>query len=80
MSDFLLYNVGIMVQSIFWNRDYNILAGVQETTLTVWYHPGIVFTDRRLLRRSTLIKDTRFVVNRIKYFFLIYLLNIHSFV
>ncbi|XP_065217449.1 intraflagellar transport protein 80 homolog isoform X2 [Planococcus citri] len=50
--------LGIMVQSIFWNHDYNTLAGIQETTLTVWYYPGIVFVDPRLLRRSTLVKDT----------------------
>lgn len=54
------FHAGIMVQSIFWNHEHNILAGIQETTLTVWYYPGIVFVDPRLLRRSTLIKDTRY--------------------
>lgn len=50
---------GIMIQSIFWNQDHNILAGIQETTLTVWCYPAVIFVDRRLLRRSTLIRDTR---------------------
>jgi hypothetical protein len=52
-----------MVQSIFWNQDHNILAGIQETVLTVWYYPSIVFIDRRLLKRSALMKDTRYEID-----------------
>lgn len=51
--------LAVMVQSIAWNMDSNILAGIQDTALTVWYYPAVVFVDNRLLRRSISVKDTR---------------------
>ncbi|CAH0390295.1 unnamed protein product [Bemisia tabaci] len=49
--------LGLMVESILWNSDVNMLCGIQDTTLTVWYFPAVLFIDPRLLRRTVVMKD-----------------------
>lgn len=48
-----------MVQSICWNSRLNMLSGMQDTSLTVWYYPNVQFVDPRLTRRTVVIKDAR---------------------
>lgn len=50
---------GVMVQSVCWNSRLNILSGMQDTSLTVWYYPNVLFIDPRLTRRTIVIKDAR---------------------
>ncbi|XP_054283963.1 intraflagellar transport protein 80 homolog isoform X2 [Macrosteles quadrilineatus] len=49
--------LGVMVQSVCWNSRLNILSGMQDTSLTVWYYPNVLFIDPRLTRRTIVIKD-----------------------
>nr|CAD7260712.1 unnamed protein product [Timema shepardi] len=47
-----------MVQSLCWNSDTNILATVQDTNLTVWYYPMVLYADSRLLKKTAHMKDS----------------------
>nr|XP_046245222.1 intraflagellar transport protein 80 homolog isoform X2 [Scatophagus argus] len=49
--------IGSMVHSIAWNDAANILCGVQDNQLTVWYYPSVAFTDKDLLPKTLYIKD-----------------------
>ncbi|XP_070685192.1 intraflagellar transport protein 80 homolog [Pempheris klunzingeri] len=49
--------IGSMVHSMAWNDAANILCGVQDNQLTVWYYPSAVFTDKELLPKTLYIKD-----------------------
>ncbi|KAG8294840.1 Intraflagellar transport protein 80 [Homalodisca vitripennis] len=49
--------LGVMVQSICWNSHINVLSGMQDTALTVWYYPSVLFVDPRLTRRTIVVKD-----------------------
>uniref|UniRef100_A0A1A8F3D9 Intraflagellar transport 80 homolog n=2 Tax=Nothobranchius korthausae TaxID=1143690 RepID=A0A1A8F3D9_9TELE len=49
--------IGSMVHSMAWNDSANILCGIQDKQLTVWYDPGVVFTDKELLPKILYIKD-----------------------
>nr|CAD7451809.1 unnamed protein product [Timema tahoe] len=51
-----------MIQSLCWNTDTNILATVQDTNLTVWYYPMVLYADSRLLKKTAHIKDSRHVL------------------
>ncbi|XP_022247668.1 intraflagellar transport protein 80 homolog [Limulus polyphemus] len=44
--------IGVMVQSVVWNDNTNMLAALQSGKLTVWYFPSVVFVDRNLLSRT----------------------------
>lgn len=46
-----------MVHSIAWNDAANILCGIQDSQLTVWYYPSIVFTDKDLIPKTLHLKD-----------------------
>ena len=45
----VLLTAGSMVTSLVWNSGCNMLAGMQNNKLLVWYHPAVVYTDRDLL-------------------------------
>nr|XP_020471287.1 intraflagellar transport protein 80 homolog isoform X1 [Monopterus albus]XP_020471288.1 intraflagellar transport protein 80 homolog isoform X1 [Monopterus albus]XP_020471290.1 intraflagellar transport protein 80 homolog isoform X1 [Monopterus albus] len=49
--------IGSMVHSMAWNDAANILCGIQDKQLTVWYYPSVVFTDKELLPKTLYIKD-----------------------
>ncbi|XP_026225134.1 intraflagellar transport protein 80 homolog [Anabas testudineus] len=49
--------IGSMVHSLAWNDAANILCGIQDNQLTVWYYPSVVFTDKELLPKTLYIKD-----------------------
>lgn len=49
--------IGSMVHTMAWNDAANILCGVQDDQLTVWYYPSAVFTDRDLLAKTLYNKD-----------------------
>lgn len=55
----VLSPVGSMVHCMAWNDGANILCGVQDNQLTVWYYPSAVFTDKDLLPKTLYIKDGR---------------------
>lgn len=48
------------MNSMCWNSGSNILAGMCDNKFTVWYHPGVVYTDRELLPQTLLIKEGRY--------------------
>uniref|UniRef100_A0A672GGX2 Uncharacterized protein n=1 Tax=Salarias fasciatus TaxID=181472 RepID=A0A672GGX2_SALFA len=49
--------IGSMVHSMAWNDAANVLCGIQDTQLTVWYYPSVVFTDKELLPKTLFLKD-----------------------
>lgn len=55
-------HVGSMVHSMAWNDAANILCGIQDNQLTVWYYPSAVFTDKELLPKTLYIKDGRYPI------------------
>ncbi|XP_063236778.1 intraflagellar transport protein 80 homolog isoform X2 [Bacillus rossius redtenbacheri] len=46
-----------MVQSLCWNSDTNVLATVQDTSLTVWFFPAVLHVDSQLVKRTVLVRD-----------------------
>lgn len=48
---------GSMVHSIAWNDAANILCGIQDNQLTVWYYPSVAFTDKDLIPKTLHLKD-----------------------
>lgn len=48
-----------MVQSLRWNCTINILAAIQDTTLTVWYYPAVIFSDKRIVEKTCARNDSR---------------------
>ncbi|KAL1458456.1 hypothetical protein WDU94_008609 [Cyamophila willieti] len=51
------HKLGIMVQSICWNSNMNILSAMQDAAMCVWFYPAVVFADQGLLRKTVLVKD-----------------------
>lgn len=51
--------LGVMIQTMAWNPEVNMLAGLQDSTLTVWLFPTSLYMDKQMLRKSSLIKDCR---------------------
>ncbi|XP_049774478.1 intraflagellar transport protein 80 homolog isoform X1 [Schistocerca cancellata] len=52
-----LRKLGSMVQCLRWNCDANILAAIQDTRLSVWYYPPVLHIDKRLVKKTVLVKD-----------------------
>ena len=52
---------GGMVGSIVWNDCTNMLAGVVDGRLAVWYHPLVAFTNKDLLSLTLYRHDDRCV-------------------
>jgi len=50
--------LGAMIQSLCWSQDCNMLVAVQDSKVTVWFYPNIIFVDRNLLNRTLLEKDS----------------------
>ena len=50
---------GSLVHTMAWNDAASILCGIQGNQFTVWYHPGVVLTDKELLPRTLELKDGR---------------------
>ncbi|CAL8375185.1 unnamed protein product [Gadus morhua 'NCC'] len=49
--------IGSLVHTMAWNDAASILCGIQGNQFTVWYHPGVVLTDKELLPRTLELKD-----------------------
>ncbi|XP_075572645.1 intraflagellar transport protein 80 homolog [Pelecanus crispus] len=52
-----IVKIGTMVQTLAWNDTSNILCGIQDTRLTVWYYPNTVYVDKDLLPKTLYEKD-----------------------
>ncbi|XP_027750673.1 intraflagellar transport protein 80 homolog [Empidonax traillii] len=52
-----IVKIGTMVQTLAWNDTSNILCGMQDTRLTVWYYPNSVYVDKDLLPKTLCEKD-----------------------
>ncbi|NXM70313.1 IFT80 protein, partial [Serilophus lunatus] len=52
-----IVNIGTMVQALAWNDTSNILCGLQDTRLTVWYYPNTVYVDKDLLPKTLYERD-----------------------
>ena len=50
-----------MVGSIAWNNHTNMLAGVADGRLAVWYHTLVAFTNRDLLSQTVAWQEDRCV-------------------
>lgn len=53
-----IFKIGSMVHSMAWNDGANILCGIQDNQFTVWYYPSVVFTDKDLLPKTLIMKDS----------------------
>ncbi|CAN8190385.1 unnamed protein product [Coccothraustes coccothraustes] len=52
-----IVKIGTMVQSLAWNDSCNILCGIQDCRVTVWYYPNTVYVDKDLLPKTLYEKD-----------------------
>ncbi|NXU40962.1 IFT80 protein, partial [Drymodes brunneopygia] len=52
-----IVKIGSMVQSLAWNDTSNILCGIQDSRVTVWYYPNTVYVDKDLLPKTLYEKD-----------------------
>lgn len=50
--------ITVMAHALSWNDEANMLAALQEGTVTVWFNPSAAYVDRNLLCRSLLEKET----------------------
>ncbi|XP_043222116.1 intraflagellar transport protein 80 homolog isoform X2 [Amphibalanus amphitrite] len=50
--------LGMMVHSLCWSAQANMLAGLQESRLSVWYYPAVIFVDKELLTKTILQKES----------------------
>ncbi|XP_039264339.1 intraflagellar transport protein 80 homolog [Styela clava] len=46
-----------MMRSICWNDNTNMLCGVQENKLIVWYYPSVATVDKDIMARTVFEKD-----------------------
>ena len=46
-----------MVHSVIWNDTCNMLVGLRDTLLTVYYYPAALFVDKELLQKNTVEID-----------------------
>ncbi|KAG8445234.1 hypothetical protein GDO86_010132 [Hymenochirus boettgeri] len=49
--------IGSMVHTLAWNDMSNILCGLQEYRILVWYYPSVVYVDKDLLSKTILEKE-----------------------
>ncbi|KAK6619099.1 hypothetical protein RUM44_003481 [Polyplax serrata] len=49
--------LGVMIQTLSWNPEVNMLAGLQDSTLTIWLYPTALYIDKQLLRKCSIVKD-----------------------
>ncbi|KAM5276035.1 intraflagellar transport protein 80 homolog isoform 3-T3 [Hipposideros larvatus] len=52
-----IIKLGTMVHTLAWNDTCNILCGLQDTRLTVWYYPNTVYVDRDILLKTLYERD-----------------------
>lgn len=52
-----IIKLGTMVHTLAWNDTCNILCGLQDTRLTVWYYPNTVYVDRDILPKTLYERD-----------------------
>ncbi|KAK9510933.1 hypothetical protein O3M35_005605 [Rhynocoris fuscipes] len=50
--------LGSIVLSFKWNSHLNVMAAIQDTSLTIWYYPFILFVDKRLVRKTIVSRDS----------------------
>ena len=48
----MLGKLGSMVLSLKWNTESNMLAALQDSRLTVYLYPSVIFVDKSLLGRT----------------------------
>ena len=46
-----------MVLSLKWNTESNMLAALQDSRLTVYLYPSVIFVDKSLLGRTMIERD-----------------------
>ncbi|KAG8223857.1 hypothetical protein J437_LFUL005420, partial [Ladona fulva] len=50
--------LGTMVTSMLWCSQWDMLAATTGSSVTVWPYPAIAYTDRRLLKRTILERES----------------------
>ena len=45
--------LGVMIHCVMWNDTCNMLVGLRDTLLTVYYYPSTLFVDKELLQKNT---------------------------
>ncbi|XP_014664680.1 PREDICTED: intraflagellar transport protein 80 homolog [Priapulus caudatus] len=50
--------LAVMIQSMSWNDDTNMLAALQDGRFTVWVYPNTAFVDQALLPKTITEKDS----------------------
>ena len=56
-----LGKLGSMVLSLKWNTESNMLAALQDSRLTVYLYPSVIFVDKSLLGR-TMIETGKLII------------------
>ncbi|XP_076064271.1 intraflagellar transport protein Oseg5 [Oratosquilla oratoria] len=52
------FKLGVMVQSLCWNDNVNMLATMHDAKFTIWYYPAVVYVDKDLLSLTLTQKDS----------------------
>ena len=56
-SDYHLVKLASMVQSMLWNANANMLCGLCDSNLMIWYFPSVVFVDQGILSATLYQKE-----------------------
>uniref|UniRef100_A0A6I8Q145 Intraflagellar transport protein 80 homolog n=1 Tax=Xenopus tropicalis TaxID=8364 RepID=A0A6I8Q145_XENTR len=49
--------IGASVHALAWNDTFNMLCGLQEYRVLIWYYPNVVYVDKDLLPKTILEKE-----------------------
>ncbi|KAG8180211.1 hypothetical protein JTE90_016488 [Oedothorax gibbosus] len=49
--------LGVMMHSIQWNDNSNMLSALQDGKLMIFYYPAVVFVDKNLLTMTCMLKE-----------------------
>lgn len=52
-----IVKLGVMMHSIKWNDNSNMLSALQDEKLVIFYYPAVVFVDKNLLSLTIMQKD-----------------------
>ena len=60
MVNFLISCAGMMVQSLAWNDENNMLAALTDGKLLIFYYPNVAYVDKYLLPRTIYERDATY--------------------
>ena len=56
-KDVVPFKLGTMCDSVMWSSETDMLAGIMDSKLVVWYYPNAVFIDRDLISKTKNVQN-----------------------